>query len=160
MNVHAVGQLKEVANIKPVKPRRPAFFNPETLPWLPWVMEGTYFKLLNINPVNGGFTNLLKVDPDSEAPVHLHIAAIEAYMVDGEFGYDDDRGSKGWYVYEEAGSLHKPDTPTGMVIFAVNHGPLVGYNEDGTIAAVIDAKFMYDLAKAGGAADHLAHYYE
>jgi hypothetical protein len=40
-------------------------------------------------------------------------------------------------------------------MFAVVHGPLVGYNEDGTIAAVIDGRFMYDLAVQNNMADHI-----
>lgn len=158
----AVHQLKdyEVEGVEVIKPKRPAFFDAETLPWTPWVMEGTYFRLLNVNPVTGGFTNILKVDPGMEAPIHHHLGAIEGYIIEGEFGYDDDRGGKGSFVFEEPNSIHKPDTPGGFTMFAVNYGPLMGYNPDGSISAIIDAKAMYEMAKANGAADHLAHYYE
>ena len=40
-------------------------------------------------------------------------------------------------------------------MFAVVHGPLAGYHDDGTYAAVIDARLMYDLAAANNAADHV-----
>ncbi|MDR6832432.1 MULTISPECIES: 2,4'-dihydroxyacetophenone dioxygenase family protein [unclassified Sphingopyxis] len=135
---------------------RPAFFNPSALPWADWVMEGTWFKLLNINPVNGGFSMLLKVSASNEAPIHGHFGAVEGFLLEGGFSYDEDRGRVGDYVYEGAGIRHIPKThEDGMVMFAVVHGPLGGYHEDGTIAAVVDARLMYDLAVAAGAADHI-----
>ncbi|HEY8351204.1 MAG TPA: cupin domain-containing protein, partial [Sphingomonadales bacterium] len=108
-------QLKKSENsvIKAVKPRHPAFFDPAKLPWSPWVMEGTWFKLLRVDRKTGGFSMLLKVDPGNEAPVHGHLGAVEAFVIEGEFGYDDDRGGVGSYVYEEAGSIHMPTAPDG-----------------------------------------------
>ncbi len=141
--------------LKSVKPKFPAFFDPSTLPWSPWVMVGTHFKLLNIDRKSGGFTMLLKVDAGNEAPVHGHPGAVEAYIVEGEFGYEDDRGGVGTYVYEESGAIHEPTSPDGVIMFAVAHGPLVGYNDDGTVAGVVDAKLMYEMALAAGAADHI-----
>ncbi len=148
---------RENMSIKPLKPSRPVFFDTARLPWTPWVIEGTHFKLLNIDQKTGGFTMLLKVDPGNEAPVHGHLGAVEAYVLSGEFGYDEDRGPAGAYVYEAAASRHMPDSPEGSIMFAVVHGPLVGYNEDGTIAAVVDGKMMYEIAAASNAAAHLSH---
>ncbi len=100
---------------------------------------------------------LLKVDPDNGAPAHGHLGAVEAFIIEGGFGYDEDRGGVGAYVFEEAASLHMPDSPNGSIMFAVVHGPLVGYNDDGSVALIIDGKYMYDLAAQEGAAGHLAH---
>ncbi|WP_374764109.1 2,4'-dihydroxyacetophenone dioxygenase family protein [Yunchengibacter salinarum] len=148
-------QKSDTSAIKPVKPRFPAFFDPGTLDWAPWVMEGTWFKLLNVDMKTGGFTMLLKVDADNEAPVHGHLGAVEAYVLEGEFGYEEDRGGVGSYVYEEAGSIHMPTAPDGTVMFAIAHGPLTGYNDDGSIAGVIDASVMLTMAREAGAADHV-----
>lgn len=119
-------------------------------------MAGTYFKLLNINELTGGFTIMLKVDPEVTAPVHHHIGGIEAFITEGEFGYgEDDRGGVGSYVLEAGGSIHQPDSPNGVTMFAIAHGPLVGYNEDGSIAVVVDALLMYELAKQNNSANHI-----
>ena len=48
---------------------RPVFFDPSSLPWTRWVMPGTYFKLLNLNDIQGSFTMLLKVDADMDTPI-------------------------------------------------------------------------------------------
>lgn len=146
----------DASTVTATKPHRPAFFDPGKLPWLPWVMEGTWFKLLNVNPVSGGFTMLLKVEADNHAPVHGHLGAVEGWMIEGGFGYGEDRGRAGHYVLESGGIRHEPDTDSdGMVMFAIAHGPLCGYNDDGSIAGVVDAKVMYELATAGGAVDHI-----
>lgn len=145
----------ENAEIAAIKPAKPVFFDTKALPWTPWVIEGTHFKLLRVDPLTGGFTMLLKVDPGNEAPVHGHIGAVEAYVVDGEFGYEEDRGGVGAYVFEPAGARHEPTSPDGAVMFAVIHGPLVGYDEHGNVAAVVDGAAMYELARAAGAHNHL-----
>jgi len=141
--------------VKTNTPHRRAFFDPDTLTWEEWVLPGTYFKLLNINELTGGFTMLLKVDPDMVVPPHHHIGGIEAFVIEGEFGYGDDRGGVGSYVLEAGGSIHRPDSPGGTIMFAVIHGPLVGYHEDGSIAVVVDGRFMYDLAVQHNVAGHI-----
>ncbi len=153
----SVDQLKrsEATTVKAVKPNESVFFNIDSIEWLPWVMEGTWFKLLNVDMKTGGYSMILKVDPDNEAPVHGHVGAVEGIILEGEFGYDDDRGSGMYYVWEPAGAIHQPDSPRGFTMFAVMHGPLMGYNDDGSIAAVVDGKMMYQMALDGGCAAHL-----
>lgn len=150
-------QLKKSENmtVKAIKPTHPAFFDPTNLPWSPWVLAGTWFKLMRVDRKTGGFTMILKVDAGNEAPVHGHLGAVEAYVLEGEFGYEGDRGGVGAYVYEEAGSIHMPTSPDGTIMFAIAYGPLVGYNDDGSVAAIIDGKMMYELAVKNGAADHI-----
>lgn len=135
---------------------RSAFFDTDKLPWADWVMPGTWFKLLNINPLTGGFTMLLKVEASNRAPVHGHLGGVEGIILEGGFSYGEDHGRAGNYVFEGAGIRHEPNTHTdGMVMFAVVHGPLAGYHDDGRVAATVDARTMYDMAVAAGAADHI-----
>jgi len=141
--------------IKVTEHTRKVFFDPSSLPWTDWVMPGTYFKLLNLNDIQGSFTILLKVDPDMDTPIHKHTGGVEAFVLDGEFGYGEDRGSAGTYAFEASGSVHQPSSPGGTVMFAVIYGPIVGYNEDGTVAGVVDNDLMYELACANSAADHI-----
>jgi len=147
--------LAKQNTVSVIKPTAPAFFDPSKLPWTPWVMDGTYFKLLAVDVRSGGFTMLLKVDPDIESPPHYHIGNVEGIVLEGEFGYGDDRGAAGAYICEHGGVVHQPDSPGGTVMFAIGHGPIVGYNPDGSIAVVVDAKYMMNLAREAGAADHI-----
>ncbi|MEM9531476.1 MAG: cupin domain-containing protein [Pseudomonadota bacterium] len=133
-----------------------AFVDPDTIDWSPWVMEGTWFKLLNFDPKTGGFTMLLRVNPNNEAPIHGHIGDVEGWILKGGFSYEDDHGLAGYYVLERGGINHMPSTgPDGMEMLAIAHSPLVGFNDDGSVGAVVDAKLMYTLAKDSGAANHL-----
>ncbi len=143
------------SNVDAIKPKHPVFVDPDSIPWTDWVIEGTHFKLLHVHEVSGGFTMILKVDPGNDAPVHGHIGAVEVYVMEGEFGYDDDRGPTGYYGYEPPGARHEPTSPNGSIMFAVAHGPLVGYNPDGSVAAAIDGRAMYAMAKANNAHGHL-----
>tara|TARA_R110002110_G_C13470525_1_gene720917 strand:- start:28485 stop:28973 length:489 start_codon:yes stop_codon:yes gene_type:complete len=151
-------QLKETgsASVQITKQLKSAFFKHDTLEWTPWVMEDTWFKLLSINPINGGFSMMLKVGANNVAPIHGHIGLVEGIILEGGFAYEDDWGYAGDYVCEPAGINHKPVTgPDGMVMFAMTHGPITGYNDDGSIAMVLDAKLMYEMADEAGAAQHI-----
>lgn len=138
---------------------KPAFIKSADIPWTPWIMEGTHYKLMAVDEKTGGFTLFLKVEPGTVAPAHGHIGAVEGVILEGGFAYDDDAGAKGDFICEHGGAIHAPVSPEGCIMFAAAHGPLVGYNDDGSIAAVVDAKMMYEMAKAAGVADHIeAHF--
>lgn len=142
-------------NLQLTEHTRPAFFDPESLPWTPWVMPGTHYRLMTVDVRSGGFTLFLKVDPGTKAPPHGHIGAVEGVILEGGFAYDDEAGVKGHFICEHAGAIHQPVSPNGCIMLAVVHGPLVGYNEDGSIAAIIDAKAMYQMACEAGVAEHI-----
>lgn len=141
--------------LKSLKQDRSVFFHPGSLPWTPWAMPGTHFKLLNIDEVSGRFTFLLKVDPGVVAPIHKHIGAAEGYILEGGFNYDEDAGAAGAYVFEHAGALHAPETLSGMTMLAIAHGPILGYDDAGAIAGVVDWEWMLGAARANDAADHI-----
>ncbi|MEO0973640.1 MAG: cupin domain-containing protein [Pseudomonadota bacterium] len=144
------------STVRITPPMRSAFIDPETLEWAPWVMEGTWFKLLNLDGKSGGFTMLLKVSPNNDAPIHGHLGDVEGIILRGGFAYADDEGHAGSYVLEHGGINHKPHTgPEGMEMLAIAHAPLVGYHDDGSVALVVDAKTMYALAREHGAVEHL-----
>lgn len=143
------------STVTAITPESPVFTNTEQIPWTDWVIEGTHFKLLHLHKESGGFSMMLKVDPGNESPVHGHVGAVEVYVVEGEFGYGEDRGDAGYYGYEPPGARHEPTSPNGCLMFAVAHGPLVGYGPDGEVAGVIDGDAMFEMAKAGNAHHHL-----
>ena len=148
-------KVHENSVVKVKKPKNSVWLDPDTLPWLPWTMPGTWFKLISVNQNTGGFTLILKVDPGTEAPIHGHIGLIESIMLEGEFSYDDDQGRKGHVLIEPPGAIHQPVTKEGFVLYGTTHGPIVGYNEDGSIAGIVDAQLMYEMARAGNAHHHI-----
>ena len=121
--------------------------DPQHLPWAPWAMRGTSFKLLSADPDSGRFSLLIRFDRDCEAPAHRHIGAVEGMVLDGGFHYADapeQRFTSGMYVLERDGAVHQPVSPEGALMFAVFHGPVEGLAEDGSITGRIDCQWHID----------------
>ncbi|MEM9706844.1 MAG: cupin domain-containing protein [Pseudomonadota bacterium] len=152
------GQLVASApsSVKERRPDRRAFTDTNDIPWAPWVMEGTWFKLLHLNNETGGWSMMLKVRPGQKAVIHHHIGSIEGFMVEGEFGYGEaDRGAAGAYVYEAAEALHTPNTESGFTMFTVFNGPIAGYDDAGRLSGIVDQDVMLQLARDHNAVQHL-----
>lgn len=146
-------QLDDAPVMKKVTLPYPKFENLDEIPWKPYVMPGVEYKLMSINNRTGGFTCLLRVAPNTAAPVHHHLGAIELIVLSGDIHYDKaDVGVAGAYMYEPAGDIHQPKSESGCVLFCVFDGPIAGLSDDGSIAAIIDGKAMLEMAKKDGIA--------
>lgn len=131
--------------------------NVDDIPWTPFPMPGTSFKLLNVNETSGATSILLYVAENAEAPLHLHVGAAEAYNIFGRWAYEGEGASVGpnCYVYEPAGIVHLPKQETESLMFGIFHGPIIGYSPNGDVAGIITADLLYDLAAANNAVSHL-----
>lgn len=149
----------KVEGLSETRPERRAFVDTTSIPWSPWVMPGTAFKLLHVNRENGGWSMMLKVDAGLKADIHHHIGSIEGYIVSGGFDYGpDDIGGPDAYVFEEAEAIHEPHTENGFEMFAIFNGPFAGYNPDGSLSGLVDATTMIELARATNTLEHLEKY--
>jgi anti-sigma factor ChrR (cupin superfamily) len=116
----------------------------DALPWIPWAMQGTHFKLLHADAASGRFSLLIKFEAGVTAPMHRHVGAVEGYMLEGGFHYHDQpelQFSAGAYLFEADGALHRPVSPNGAVMFAVFHGPVEGLDDAGNLTGRIDCKW-------------------
>lgn len=130
----------------------------DNIPWTPFPMPGTAYKLLNVNETTGASTILLYVSEGAQAPLHRHLGGAEAYNIFGRWAYegeDNDVIGPNCYIYEPAGITHLPKQEGEALMFGIFHGPVVGYDENGNVAGVIDADVLYDLAAANDAVGHL-----
>jgi anti-sigma factor ChrR (cupin superfamily) len=128
----------------------------KTLPWTPWGMPGTSFKLLHCDDAASLLVILLKVEPGTVASVHKHFGAAHAFIVQGGFGYEHGEVFEGDYLVEAGGITHQPFTgPNGLILLGFMFGPLGGMDEQGNLAGVLDIDWHYQTAKANGAADHI-----
>jgi 2,4'-dihydroxyacetophenone dioxygenase len=126
------------------------------IPWTPWGMPGTHFKLLHCDDASSLLVILLKVDPSTVAGVHKHFGAAHAYIIQGGFGYEHGEVFEGDYLVEAGGITHQPFTgPNGMVLLGFMFGPIGGFDDAGNLAGVLDIDWHYQTAKANGAADHI-----
>ncbi|OWW22309.1 2,4'-dihydroxyacetophenone dioxygenase family protein [Noviherbaspirillum denitrificans] len=114
--------------------------DPASLPWVPWAMPGTQFKLLSADPESGRFSLMIRLEKNCNAPSHRHIGAVEGLVLEGGFHYDDApdvRYTAGMYVLERDGAVHRPVSPEGAVMFAVFHGPIEGLDDEGNVTGRI-----------------------
>jgi len=126
------------------------------IPWTPWALPGTWFKLLDYNRNHSYICMLLKIAEDAPSIVHKHIGAANAYIVQGGFGYEHGDVYEGDYLVEGGGVTHTPYAhPGGCILLGFNHGAVQGFNPDGTIAGVIDVDWYIDAAKRNNAFAHL-----
>jgi len=126
------------------------------LPWTPWGMPGTSFKLLHCDDVSSLLVILLKVDPGTIAGMHKHFGAAHAYIVEGGFGYEHGEVFAGDYMIEAGGITHQPFTgANGLVMLGFTFGPIGGFDDAGNLAGVLDIEWHYQAAKANAAADHI-----
>ncbi|MEL7029558.1 MAG: cupin domain-containing protein [Pseudomonadota bacterium] len=146
----------EKIDVESTKPTRPEFISHKSIEWTPWVIDGTHFKLFAVDTKTGGFTFMLRIAAGTVAPIHGHIGGVEGIITKGWFAYSDEsRGDVGDYVCEDGGIRHIPYTDDETEVFVVAHGPLAGYNPDGSIASIVSAKEMLQMATDAGQADHI-----
>lgn len=127
------------------------------VPWTPWAMEGSEFKLLYINRSHGMFTALIRMRGGLETPDHHHFGEAHAFVIEGEFSYEYGTMYEGDYIVEAGGIHHKPVIgPDGATFFVIFYAGLSGVGDDGLpTGEFIDCEWMYRTANANGAADHL-----
>jgi anti-sigma factor ChrR (cupin superfamily) len=124
---------------------------PEQLPWAPWAIKGTSFKLLSADAATGCFSLLIRLDKGAPAPRHRHVRAVEGLVLEGGFHYSDDPGRRftvGCYLRENDGAMHQPVSPEGAVMFAVFHGPVEGLDEEGNVTGRIDWRWHVETWSA------------
>lgn len=129
--------------------------DPEKLSWVEWGMKGAYFKLMNVDPANGRFALLIKLDKDFIAPTHRHVGAVEGMILEGAFHYEEEphiRFVAGTYLLEKDGAVHRPVSPEGALMFAVFHGPVEVLDQQGRVVASIDWRWHLDTWNAAATA--------
>jgi hypothetical protein len=128
----------------------------EQIPWTPWALPGTSFKLLDYDHNHCYVVVLLKIDADAPPTVHKHIGAANAYILQGGFGYEHGEVRAGDYMVEAGGVTHTPFShPDGSVLLGFMHGVVQGFNPDGSIAGVVDVDWYIDAARRNNAFSHL-----
>lgn len=140
------------------KPRSSMMINVDRMTWAPFPLKGTFFKLLHLDDDQGKATFLLKIPSGNVAEIHKHLAAVEAYVVQGGFSYPGEGSVRaGDYVYEPGGMVHEPaaEGDEDLILFVVAQGPVQGVNPDGSPGGIIDNDLMYRFATEGGDVSHV-----
>lgn len=88
---------------------RSTMINTATIARSPFPLNGAYFKLLHLDDDQGKASFLLKIPVGCAAEIHRHLAAVEAFVVQGSFSYPGEGTVRaGDYDYEPGGMVHEP----------------------------------------------------
>lgn len=138
-------------------PDRSCLVRSETIPWTPWALPGSWFKLLYVNRAISLSLTLLKVDKGTQLPDHYHFGEAHAFILQGDFGYEHGRAWKGDLFVEGGGISHMPTISEGedLILYAAFFGGLGHVDADGKVVGCVSCDEMYEMAHANGAADHL-----
>jgi 2,4'-dihydroxyacetophenone dioxygenase len=127
-----------------------------SIPWTPWALPGSYFKLLHINRAIGMMVALIKMDPCEKTPPHHHYGDAIVYVVDGDFGYERGDVYTGDFLIEAGGVTHEPHIgPKGLTTLTIFFSGLGGVDGDNRVAGFVGVEAMYQMAAANNAAGHL-----
>jgi anti-sigma factor ChrR (cupin superfamily) len=114
----------------------------EKLSWLP-LGPGTWYKLLRVSEETGTWSALLKMDAGARFAPHKHLGAAEFYVLKGALEYRAGIARAGDYGYEPLGVEHGATTcAEETVITFTAYGPIVFYNEDGSVSMILDWDFV------------------
>ncbi|MDQ8934604.1 cupin domain-containing protein [Acinetobacter rudis] len=130
----------------------------KNIPWTPWALPGTQFKLLDFDKNHSYSCILLHISADAPATIHKHIGAANAYILQGGFSYEHGAIFEGDFMCEAGGVTHMPYVfKEGCTLLGFNHGAVAGIGEQGEITGIIDVDWLIEQAKANNAFAHLAH---
>ena len=134
------------------------YVDTDEIPWTAWVIPGMWFKMLNYE--GDRCSLLVKMDKGITLAMHKHHEPVEFFLLEGSFGYVDEETGKEYlvrkmgYLFEPPGTVHRPITPDGCMGFAVLHGKIAGFDENGNELELGTAEY-YRRAKANNEVAHL-----
>ena len=127
------------------------------LPWTPWALEGMSFKLLSINRRSGMWVCIIRIDPNVKTDLHYHFGDAIIFATKGSYRYEMDRVGTGEQNIEIGSIAHEPIfDERGAEVYVIFNGGLSGSNgERKPVGEYVNVEWMYEAAKANGAAEHL-----
>ena len=87
--------------------------------WLPTRWPGITSKWLRQDTHTGARASLLKFEPGSHMPRHLHPAGEEVLVLEGRVRFEESWYEAGCYLYSPPGSTDDVCSDTGGVLFVM-----------------------------------------
>jgi quercetin dioxygenase-like cupin family protein len=94
-------------------------------PWTPTQWPGISRKALRRDEQTGARAGLLKFEPNSHLPRHMHPAGEEVFVLEGRVRFEDSWYEAGYYLYSPPGSMDDVYSDTGGVLFVTLPKPHV-----------------------------------
>lgn len=93
--------------------------------WTPTQWPGIARKVLRRDEQTGARAGLLKFEPDTRLPRHMHPAGEEVFVLEGRVRFEDSWYEAGYYLYSPPGSMDDVYSDTGGVLFVTLPKPHV-----------------------------------
>jgi anti-sigma factor ChrR (cupin superfamily) len=100
------------------------FIDTETLPWRDTPYAGVRWKKLFFDRESGRAAVLLKFDPGAAYGSHRHPAGETYLVLEGSLEDGGRTYGRGTYVYHPPGSVHKPRSAAGCLLFVTSPRPI------------------------------------
>ena len=100
------------------------FVDPAESAWRPTPYEGVRWKKLRYDRATGQSAVLLRFEPGAQYGAHRHPGGEEYLVLQGDMEDGGKRYGAGSYVYHPPGSVHRPRSPSGGLIFVTLPQPI------------------------------------
>jgi len=102
---------------------RSIYLDVEAMPWVPTKFPGISWKILYQEEGGPAFTALMKLEPGSRLPKHMHTEVEQSLVLQGSLVDDEGACTGGNFVWRRPGSVHAAWSPDGAVILAIFQKP-------------------------------------
>ncbi|MBI3940955.1 MAG: cupin domain-containing protein [Acidobacteria bacterium] len=96
----------------------------ESLPWRDSPYSGVRWKKLYFDPATGQSSVLLKFDPGARYGTHRHPLGEQYLVLEGSLEEGGRTYGAGTYVYHSPGSVHRPASKEGCLLFVILPRPI------------------------------------
>lgn len=135
-----------------------AIIRPTELPWTKGPFDGLSFRLSHINRQSGVWSAFFKAEPNTTIPAHYSYGQAQHYIRQGGFSFDGRELRADDYYLDLGGPVAERKVgPEGVTFYVTYDNGIGNVDADGKpTGTYMDCNYMYELAKANGAADHLS----
>ena len=92
--------------------------------WKALPEEGSHIKVLRIDKETGQQAVLLRMDPGTRYPTHLHPGGEDVYVIDGSVQLGADTLGPGDYLYTPPGGIHAVWSKEGCTMLILVGRPI------------------------------------
>ncbi len=103
---------------------RSAYSDSHALPWRPTPCAGVEWKKLRHDPATGASAVLLRFAPGASYAAHRHPAGEQYLVLSGSLEDGGRTWGEGAYVFHPPGSVHRPASSAGCLLFVVLPAPI------------------------------------
>lgn len=105
-------------------PPESLFVDTDALPWRESPCPGVQWKKLRFDSTTGESAVLLRFEPGAAYDAHRHPAGEQYLVLEGSLTDHGQTWGQGSYVCHAPGSVHRPSSPTGCLLFVTLGGPI------------------------------------